>query len=75
MTQFNELVDNNQRALAAFYSALCTVGPTVSAEDEKSSRTFVDTPLEIYTKSMAVIASCEENGNASSDRSRSVSLA
>ena len=69
MTQFNDLVDSNQRALAAFYAAVCSSGTALSPEDEKNSRTFVDTPSEIYTNSMAVIASCEEKDTAYSDSS------
>ena len=65
MTQFNELVDNNQEALTAFYTTLCTTSATMMAEEERTSRTFVDTPPEIYQDSLILIASHE---NTSTDQ-------
>lgn len=66
MTQFNELVDSNQEALAAFYTTLCTTSATMTAEEERTSRTFVDAPPYIYQNSLTVIA-LHVNERASQD--------
>ena len=66
MTQFNELVDSSQSALTAFYTTVCTTGATMLAEEERTSRTFVDTPPELYQDSMTVIAS-SDNESVDSD--------
>jgi len=52
MTQFNEIIDKNQKELAAFYESVCT-------ESEEEQGEFVDTPSDIYKNSMNVI-SCYE---------------
>ena len=66
MTQFNELVDSSQSALTAFFTTVCTTGATMLAEEERTSRTYVDTPPELYQDSMTVIAS-SDNESVDSD--------
>jgi len=50
MTQFNEIIDKNQKELASFYEIACSESAsTVESE-------FMDTPSDVYTDSMSVIA-------------------
>jgi len=55
MVQFNDIIDKNQSELVKFYSTVCA-GSGNSGE----STAFADTPSDIYTNSMAVIAAEEK---------------
>jgi len=54
MTQFNDLVDKNQKELVQFYNSICCVN------GGRDTSEFVDTPAKIYSNSISVIATQEK---------------
>jgi len=62
MTQFNEIIDKNQKELSSFYEAVCSETSLNAGESE-----FMDTPSSIYASSMTVIAYYENELNGSAE--------
>ena len=64
MKQFNEVIDKNQSNLSQFYDEVCSDATSSVGESE-----YVDTPNDIYARSMTVIGWGEKNvkGGSSKD--------
>jgi len=58
MTQFNEIIDKNQKGLLSFYDTVCSETSSHAGPSE-----FMDTPSDIYADSMAVVAFYEKGVN------------
>jgi len=63
MAQFNDIIDKNQKELAAFFDAAC------SESSPSGDNEFMDTPNDIYSNSMNVIATFEKEVNGTAQDS------